>query len=60
MERIFRPIEPEDYAQVRQLLVNTGWQQRVQDPDRFDLDAGVLLLEGVDDLLVGVDFGRII
>jgi len=36
MQRIFRAIEPGDYAQVRQLLADTGWQQRVQDSDRFE------------------------
>jgi len=32
----FRPIRLEDYDQVRQLLVDTGWHERVSDQARFD------------------------
>ena len=36
METIFRPIEPDDYSKVRQLLIDAGWQKRVDDPERFE------------------------
>jgi N-acetylglutamate synthase-like GNAT family acetyltransferase len=31
----YRSIKPEDYEAVRQLLIDSGWQTRVQDPVRF-------------------------
>jgi N-acetylglutamate synthase-like GNAT family acetyltransferase len=36
MELTYRPIEPEDYDKVRQLLTDVGWQQRVRDRNRFE------------------------
>ena len=36
MEITYKPIEPDDYQKVRQLLIDTDWQQRVQDSDRFE------------------------
>jgi GNAT superfamily N-acetyltransferase len=36
MDTTFRPIRLEDYDQVRQLLVDTGWRERVADRDRFE------------------------
>ena len=37
MEKMFfRPIEPDDYGKVRQLLIEVGWQKRVEDPNRFE------------------------
>jgi N-acetylglutamate synthase-like GNAT family acetyltransferase len=35
MEIIYRSIEPKDYDAVRQLLIDSGWRNRVEDPDRF-------------------------
>ena len=55
MEKIFRPVEPGDYSQVRQLLVNAGWQQRVQDPDRFDR-----MLRGANRTVVAIENGRVV
>jgi ribosomal protein S18 acetylase RimI-like enzyme len=36
MEIIYKPIEPDDYQKVRQLLIDVGWQKRVQDSNRFE------------------------
>jgi GNAT superfamily N-acetyltransferase len=55
MERIFRPVEPEDYGQVRQLLADTGWQQRVQDPDRFNR-----MLRGAGRTIVAIETARVV
>lgn len=55
MRRIFRAIEPEDYAQVRQLLVNTGWRQRVHDGDRFER-----MIRGASRTVVAIERGRIV
>jgi N-acetylglutamate synthase-like GNAT family acetyltransferase len=35
MEMTFRPATTEDYEQIRQLLIDTGWHQRVSDRNRF-------------------------
>jgi predicted N-acetyltransferase YhbS len=35
MEITYKPIEPDDYEKVRQLLIDAGWQVRVQNSDRF-------------------------
>jgi N-acetylglutamate synthase-like GNAT family acetyltransferase len=55
MGRIFRPVEPEDYDQVRQLLINTGWQQRVQDPDRFKR-----MIRGANRTIVAIEDERVV
>ena len=55
MRTIFRAVEPGDYAQVRQLLVNTGWQQRVQDGDRFER-----MISGANRTVVAVEQERIV
>jgi predicted N-acetyltransferase YhbS len=36
MEIIYKCIEPDDYEKVRQLLIDVGWQKRVQDSNRFE------------------------
>src|SRR5215510_2839585 len=36
MDITYRPIELADYDQVRQLLIDTGWQKRVSPRERFD------------------------
>jgi predicted N-acetyltransferase YhbS len=51
MEISYRPIEPGDYDKVRQLLIDVGWQERVQDTDRFEemmrgASLNVVALEG--------------
>jgi N-acetylglutamate synthase-like GNAT family acetyltransferase len=55
MNRIFRPVEPQDYDQVRQLLVETGWQQRVRDPDRFGR-----MLRGANRTIVAIEDKRVV
>ena len=55
MRTIFRAVEPGDYAQVRQLLVNTGWQQRVQDGDRFER-----MVSGANRTVVAVEQERVV
>jgi len=55
MDRIFRPVEPQDYDQVRQLLLETGWQQRVQDPDRFSR-----MLRGANRTIVAIEDKRVV
>lgn len=55
MKRVFRPVEHEDYDQIRQLLVDTGWQHRVQDPDRFDR-----MIRGANRTVVALEDGRVI
>jgi hypothetical protein len=52
MNMIFRPIERQDYGQVRQLLIDTGWQQRVGNQNRFERmieGAGRTIVAAVDD-----------
>jgi predicted N-acetyltransferase YhbS len=51
MEISYRPIEPGDYDKVRQLLIDVGWQERVQDTNRFEkmmrgASLNVVALEG--------------
>ena len=51
MEISYRPIEPGDYDKVRQLLIDVGWQERVQDINRFEkmmrgASRNVVALEG--------------
>src|SRR5262249_28720648 len=45
----------EDYDQVRQLLVDMGWQRRVADQDRFER-----MLEGASRTIVAVENARIV
>jgi ribosomal protein S18 acetylase RimI-like enzyme len=35
MEITYRPVRVADYEQIRQLVIDTGWGKRVQDPARF-------------------------
>ncbi len=55
MQSIFRPAEPQDHDQIRQLMVDTGWQQRVQDPDRFDR-----MLRGAKRTIVAIEGTRVV
>jgi len=55
MELIFRSAEPADYGQIRQLVMDTGWGKRVQDPDRFRR-----MMEGADRTVVALDGDRIV
>ena len=51
----FRPITREDYDQVRQLLVEMGWQHRVADRDRFER-----MIEGATRTIVAIENTRIV
>ncbi len=51
----YRPVKPEDYDSVRQLLSESGWQNRVQDRGRFRL-----MMERADRTVVVVEDTRII
>ena len=55
MQTIFRAVEPADYAQVRQLLVDIGLQQRVQDGDRFER-----MVSGANRTVVAVEQERVV
>lgn len=55
MEIAFRPITLDDYDQVRQLLVDTGWHQRVSDRDRFER-----MVQGAGRTVVALENGRVI
>ena len=55
MQRILRAIEAQDYAQVRQLLANMGWEQRVRDGDRFER-----MMRGANRTVVAVEQERIV
>ncbi len=55
MEITFRPIRLEDYDQVRQLLIDTGWQQGVNNRDRFET-----MIRGASRSVVGVENTRVV
>jgi N-acetylglutamate synthase-like GNAT family acetyltransferase len=51
----YRSITREDYDQVRQLLVDMGWQHRVADRNRFER-----MIEGATRTIVAVENTRIV
>jgi GNAT superfamily N-acetyltransferase len=55
MEITFRPIEPQDHLQVRQLLIDTGWEQRVSGPDRFER-----MIRGANRTVVALENSRVV
>src|SRR5262249_55962969 len=55
MEITFRPIEPQDHLQVRQLLIDTGWKQRVSGEDRFER-----MIRGANRTIVALDNSRVV
>src|SRR5262252_6742371 len=55
MEITFRPIEPQDHVQVRQLLIDTGWEQRVRGPDRFER-----IVRGANRTVVALEHSRVV
>jgi N-acetylglutamate synthase-like GNAT family acetyltransferase len=55
MERDFRAIERADYGQVRELLADMGWQQRVADEARFQR-----MIRGANRTVVAVENGRVV
>jgi ribosomal protein S18 acetylase RimI-like enzyme len=55
MEIIYRPVHAGDYHQVRQLVIEMGWDKRVQDPDRFRR-----MMEGANRTVVAVEGQRVV
>jgi GNAT superfamily N-acetyltransferase len=51
----FRATQPEDYDQIRQLLIDAGWQRRVSDEARFRR-----MMEGASRTIVAVENTRIV
>lgn len=55
MDITFRPIEPEDHLQVRQLLIDTGWEQRVSGQGRFER-----MIRGANRTIVALESSRVV
>lgn len=55
MEITYRSIRPSDYELVRQLLIDVGWQERVQDIDRFHK-----MMEGANRTVVAWQGDRVV
>jgi len=55
MDVTFRSITPEDYDEVRQLLIDTGWRQRVSPEARFQR-----MIRGANRTVVAVEGMRIV
>jgi N-acetylglutamate synthase-like GNAT family acetyltransferase len=55
MDVTFRSTQPEDYDEVRQLLIDTGWQQRVSPEGRFRR-----MIQGANRTIVAVENRRIV
>jgi len=55
MHVTFRPIEIEDYEQVRQLLIDTGWRERVSDQHRFER-----MIQRANRTVVAVESSRVV
>ena len=55
MDVMFRSIQPEDYEQVRQLLIDTGWRPRVSPEARFRR-----MIQGANRTIVAVEDQRIV
>jgi N-acetylglutamate synthase-like GNAT family acetyltransferase len=51
----FRPITRGDYEQVRQLFIDTGWEQRVANQDRFER-----MVAGASRTVVAVEDTRVV
>ena len=55
MEITYRSVGVDDYEQVRQLVIDTGWGKRVQDPERFRR-----MMEGANLTVVALDGDRVV
>jgi N-acetylglutamate synthase-like GNAT family acetyltransferase len=55
MEIVYRSIQPEDYNHVRQLLIDSGWQHRVADLNRFKK-----MIERADRAIVASDGEQVV
>lgn len=55
MDITFRPIEPHDHLQVRQLLIDTGWEKRVSGEGRFEQ-----MIRGANRTMVALENSRVV
>jgi ribosomal protein S18 acetylase RimI-like enzyme len=55
MEITYRSVRVDDYKQVRQLVIEMGWDKRVQDYKRFRR-----MMEGADRTVVAVEGDRVV
>jgi ribosomal protein S18 acetylase RimI-like enzyme len=55
MDVTYRPISPEDFERVRQLLTDVGWGARVQDQNRF-----AQMMRGATRTVVAFDGDRVV
>jgi len=55
MDITLRPIEPQDHVQVRQLLIDTGWEQRVSGQGRFER-----MIRGANRAIVALEDSRVV
>ena len=55
MEITYRSVRVDDYEQVRQLVIDTGWGKRAQDPERFRR-----MMEGANRTVVALDGDRVV
>jgi GNAT superfamily N-acetyltransferase len=55
MDITFRPIARDDHDQVRQLLIDTGWQARVSPRERFDR-----MIAGASRTIVAIEGPRVV
>src|SRR5438477_227403 len=51
----YRPITPNDYEAVRQVLASLGWERRVSDPERF-----AKMVARADRTVLALDGGRVV
>ena len=51
----FRTIAPDDYEAVRRFLSDTGWEQRVSDPEKFKR-----MMENTSRAIVAVEGSRVV
>ena len=55
MDITVRPIEPHDHLQVRQLLIDTGWEKRVSGEGRFEQ-----MIRGANRTMVALENSRVV
>lgn len=51
----YRPVTPDDYEAVRELLARSGWQGRVKDTDKFRK-----MLDNADRTVIAIDDGQVV
>jgi len=55
MEITYRPVHVDDYEQIRQLVIDTGWGRRAQDLERFKR-----MMEGANLTVVALEAERVV